>query len=378
MGCSLNGECVDGLCICEPQWEGERCEVLRFERPMVWETGYHVEGNASWGGNAVFEDGVYHLFVAQMVGGCGLEDYGSNSAIVRATSVNVNGPYTFQEYVVLPFAHNPTIRKLPDGSGYVIYFIGGNKATPKNCTGADATTTPQATTTHTTNPPPNSVPTSISTAFSRTIYGPWEVSPLYFDAASVNASKYLHTGFTNPSPHFLPDGSLYFAFQAGEVGKHYELIGIARADTWNSTYKMVTGEPVIPNDPYLCVAGMGEDPFLWEDKYGWHLLIHGMCPSGFINAVYAFSNDSCVTWTKSTIPPYSYEVDTTKGEHFYWRMERPQLSFQLYDSEHGWGVNPLALFNGVCNHENCLDDPGRRPNLNWQTWTISRLLHQKK
>jgi hypothetical protein len=30
----------------------------------------------------------------------------------------------------------------------------------------------------------------------------------------------------------------------------------------------------------FCVAGTGEDPFLWRSARGWHMLYHGMCPSG--------------------------------------------------------------------------------------------------
>eukprot|EP01061_Rhynchopus_euleeides_P021841 TRINITY_DN3564_c0_g1_i1.p1 TRINITY_DN3564_c0_g1~~TRINITY_DN3564_c0_g1_i1.p1 ORF type:complete len:397 (+),score=19.88 TRINITY_DN3564_c0_g1_i1:44-1234(+) len=376
MGCSLNGDCVDRRCQCEPQWEGERCEVLRFVKPMDWESGYHVDGNASWGGNAIYEDGEYHLFMAQMLNGCGLDDYGSNSAIARASSKNVSGPYTFQEFVVLPFAHNPTIRKLPNGEGYIIYFIGGNTATPQICNNGTTPLRVAASTHHTTSHLPGDIRTSISTAVSPSLKGPWSISPLYFEGKSVNASTDLRTGFTNPSPHFHPDGSVTLAFQASPLGRHYELIGVARAASWNSTYALITGDPVIKNDPALCVAGMGEDPFIWEDRRGFHILIHGMCPSGFINAVYAYSNDSCTTWRKSIIPPYSYEVATSKGNHFFWRMERPQLTFQEYDTSTGFAVDPLALFTGVCNKENCLDNPGKRK-LNWQTWTISRLLRTK-
>ena len=281
MGCSLNGDCVDRRCQCEPQWEGERCEVLRFVKPMDWESGYHVDGNASWGGNAIYEDGEYHLFMAQMLNGCGLDDYGSNSAIARASSKNVSGPYTFQEFVVLPFAHNPTIRKLPNGEGYIIYFIGGYTATPQICNNGTTPLRVAASTHHTTSHLPGDIRTAISTAVSPSLKGPWSISPLYFEGKSVNASTDLRAGFTNPSPHFHPDGSVTLAFQASPLGRHYELIGVARAASWNSTYALITGDSVIKNDPALCVAGMGEDPFIWEDRRGFHILIHGMCPRWF-------------------------------------------------------------------------------------------------
>lgn len=77
--------------------------------------------------------GTYHLFAAQMTGGCGLEHWGSNSAIVRATGSAAAGPFTFAEVVVRPFAHNPTIRELPNSSGYVLFFIGNGQGTPVRC-----------------------------------------------------------------------------------------------------------------------------------------------------------------------------------------------------------------------------------------------------
>ena len=41
------------------------------------------------------------------------------------------GPYAFQEQVLPPFSHNPTIRKVP--GGYVIFYIGGWTQSVRNC-----------------------------------------------------------------------------------------------------------------------------------------------------------------------------------------------------------------------------------------------------
>ena len=41
--------------------------------------GYHNLSAASWGGNILYENGTYHLFVAEMVNNCGLDKYGTNS-----------------------------------------------------------------------------------------------------------------------------------------------------------------------------------------------------------------------------------------------------------------------------------------------------------
>ena len=60
-----------------------------------------------------FENGTYHLIVAQMANGCGLDKWGSNSAVVRAESSSPTGPFRYKQTVLRPFAHNPTIRRLP-------------------------------------------------------------------------------------------------------------------------------------------------------------------------------------------------------------------------------------------------------------------------
>ena len=59
-----------------------------------------------------------HLFCAQMAGECPLGDYGTNSMVVRATSAHgPAGPFEWSEDIILPFAHNPTIRALPNDEG---------------------------------------------------------------------------------------------------------------------------------------------------------------------------------------------------------------------------------------------------------------------
>jgi hypothetical protein len=51
--CELNGQCVDGLCRCEPGWRGKFCEVLDL-RPAKNQNGYKRLNYSSW---------VRHLYV---------------------------------------------------------------------------------------------------------------------------------------------------------------------------------------------------------------------------------------------------------------------------------------------------------------------------
>ena len=141
--------------------------------------GYHNMSSgvgASWGGNAVYSGGLWHAFVAQMWDNCTLNSYGSNSGIVRVTSPNAGGPFTYADVVIQPFAHNPTVRELPGGEGYVLFMIGGSPSTPTNCVGDDggagrATSGPVSA-------DPNAG--SISVSWSATVYGPWS-QPVFLE-----------------------------------------------------------------------------------------------------------------------------------------------------------------------------------------------------
>ena len=81
--------------------------MLHFS-PTSHEAGYQNDVDASWGGNVVLVDGVYHMFVAEFANSCPLAYWGTNSMIVRAESNSPAGPFTFREVIVNTFSHNPT------------------------------------------------------------------------------------------------------------------------------------------------------------------------------------------------------------------------------------------------------------------------------
>ena len=61
-----------------------------------------------------------------MANHCPLGSWTQNSIVARSVSTTASplGPYAFAEELLPPFAHNPTVRKAPDGT-YFIFFIGG-------------------------------------------------------------------------------------------------------------------------------------------------------------------------------------------------------------------------------------------------------------
>ena len=94
--CSLAGTCDagTGVCTCFAPWAGSDCGQLKFAATAPV-SGYGQWPLSSWGGNSImYKDGLYHLFVAEMVNNCTLEDWGQNSQCTHATSPTPVGPYT--------------------------------------------------------------------------------------------------------------------------------------------------------------------------------------------------------------------------------------------------------------------------------------------
>ena len=97
--CSLNGKYLDNKCICNSQWKGANCDILNF-KPLNLSKGYHNMSYASWGGNIIYQDDKYHLFVSEIENKCGLEYYSTNSKIIRAESESYSGPYQYSETII--------------------------------------------------------------------------------------------------------------------------------------------------------------------------------------------------------------------------------------------------------------------------------------
>ena len=242
-----------------------------------------------------------------MANGCGLNAYGSNSQIIRAEGPSAAGPFSFAQTVQLPFAHNPTIRRLPNGTGFVIFFIGGNRVKPNVCNSSMSSissmrsmssTSSMSNTSSTSSsgqekharpassnsrsgsgsPPGGLIGGSIHVIFSPTVFGPWsDPIPVEFTNTTDTADSQWLGGGTNPSPHIAADGTVTLALQRtfkANPGK--ELLGVARAPSWRGPYSMVTPAPIEPQHWY-CAAGTGEDPFLWKGRRGGlHVIWHGM------------------------------------------------------------------------------------------------------
>jgi hypothetical protein len=128
--------------------------------------------------------------------------------------------------------------------------------------------------------------------------------------------------------------------------RNWELVGVAKADGWQGPFTPNSPKPVTKEN-WDCVAGQDEDPFLWRSPRGYHIITHGMCPSGYLQAHYKYSTDG-IHWHTSPRQTYKYSMHFTDGtEHTFWRVERPQLAFgKTYPD--GSVSDPIVLYNGVC------------------------------
>lgn len=162
-GCSYNGKCsAAGECACRPQWKGSHCASLSLvptpraaglhgaHEPAVPSDPAHPIGaqpqRGYWGSSVLRgDDGRWHMWSAEMVGGCGIWAWCSNSQIVHAISATPTGAYqrkevvqkgqctakpspTFQGQALTDYcwclqvwAHEPTVARAPTGE-YVMMF----------------------------------------------------------------------------------------------------------------------------------------------------------------------------------------------------------------------------------------------------------------
>ena len=331
--CNLNGLCKSGSCVCDVPWKGDACGALDM-RPALGPHGdaYGVTPNVtSWGGNVVYFEDKYHLFVAEMVEGCGLGTWTTNSQVTHATASDVMGPYTKQDTALVPWAHNPQIvlqQRLGAAPRFVLWHIGngdGSKGRIQNCThaaqeqqdttlGGDVEQLGGGSLVHVADRPE----------------GPWTAVKLPF-------------GCNNPSPMWVEDAQRWYAF-CNDGGRPIMTSPSLEKGPW-------TQHSTVPSHNAPGVAW--EDPYLYIDaRKNWHAIAHaynhtqpcGACASPLVSGHW-FSADAGKTWHESSAQPYSHEVTFDDGtSHVFSTRERPKF---LFDGGKGSSGTPTHLLNGV-------------------------------
>lgn len=187
-------------------------------KPAGKNTGFKMDGYILWCPTVIKVGHTYHMFASRWPEKYGLSGWTKHSEIVRATSTELLGPYTFQEVVIQKRegfwdndrAHNPKIVKA--GNKYVLYYISSANET--------------------------------GYASSSSIEGPW------------TRIEKLAMPFSNPAPLVKSDGSIYVFGR-----KSVQEIRVAQAYTapaFGAKYTLLNeGNNLLPDSAQL------EDPTIW-------------------------------------------------------------------------------------------------------------------
>eukprot|EP01064_Diplonema_japonicum_P004947 TRINITY_DN1327_c11_g1_i1.p1 TRINITY_DN1327_c11_g1~~TRINITY_DN1327_c11_g1_i1.p1 ORF type:complete len:407 (+),score=69.51 TRINITY_DN1327_c11_g1_i1:115-1335(+) len=364
--CSLNGECVNGACVCDSPWKGPKCEVLdRLPTDLSWgfRSPYNGGKTSSWGGSVLKINGTYHMYSSQMENFCGIQWWEPNSKVVHAVSQNPEGPYIFSDVVSLPFTHEPTAVRAPTGE-VVIYFTmrhpDGYELT--NCT--EPTPTPAPVPPAPPGPPPTPTPCypppprHTYMTYATNAFGPWSEPVLVLKA---NESKWGNCPVlidANVAMTIRPDGSGIGIWRKcvnnNNTRCHADCCTfphLLTTSNWRdpSTY-IPSQTPMFPDMlPYGA-----EDPYIWLDAKrpeGVHAIFHdeqGATRSS-ANGTHAFSPDNGKTWYYGEEHCYNGEVQQLNGTtKVFARREHPHLI--LDDTG-----RPTHITNGVQEADQSVD-----------------------
>jgi len=366
--CSLNGLCKRGACECDAAWSGDHCETLEL-MPAALENGYKQQGRASWGGSVIKDRDTYHMFVEELVNGCGLNTYARNMRVAHATSSTPAGPYKPINLASSYSASTPHAVRDPKDGSWLIFLTGcgveaclavdqckdgitWNNASMSPCRKSDAhepfvgvghaapCTCPKHG--HAVPGPECSVDWGTNVLRATSPDGPWKLTAPLLDVK--HPSKKHKDGtpwvFANPSALILENGTalvMYRDFLQKLRFPATNVIGLAFSDNgWEGPYTRFQ-EKIFPD--------YAEDPHIYMDKRGnLHMLAHSLCnkwPRCPAVGGHAASADGGQTWHYSGGAAYSTTVRYEDGSQVtYSRRERPEMLV----NEHG---EPTHLITGV-------------------------------
>ena len=336
--CSLNGVCNKGVCVCDPGWRGDRCNQLKLKRPSLLEPhGYYNGSMPTWGGDIIYENGLYHAFLtAKGFTSPPLDEsdsYSCNTAIVRLEGQSPAGPFQFAEVVLPVFHHEAHAIRAPDGTVliYMIKYDGGvlPDLLSKECLSHAAhgyNTSHQV----------------IAMAWSSSVYGPWQESILLNRWPGPEDRESWLCQTNCPSVTFAPNGTVIMALRGAQceipsppAKGTKEKIAIATAPHWSGPYTIRSKEPVfgwmVPEDwpSSLVTPGQimhNEDPFIWRTHRGYHMLVHCQLePLSKTRGAYGYSKDG-LDWTLEPYFMWDTNMTWTDGSVSYFvRRQAPDL-----------------------------------------------------
>jgi hypothetical protein len=342
----------------DPRWSNTL--LSRIDKAPV-DGGFQMEGYWVWDPSVVKgDDGTFHMFASRWPKRLPFHPgWMVASEVVHATSKTASGPYQFSD-VVLPArgaqywdgraTHNPKILRHKDA--WVLFYMGSTHPFEDVKDPAALTLDSHYTTVARSNK-------RIGVATAKSPHGPWTRR----DAPVLDTKAGTFYSFltSNPSPLIQEDGSVLLVFKSRAYRDQYPFhgdmsIGVARAPHIEGPYKVVVDEAIFG----VGKVGEIEDPFLWQDKSGFHLIakdqrggITGHKHAGIL----AHSRDG-IHWTVDR-EPLAYPRGVT------WSDGRAETLGQL--------ERPFILFeNGVMSHLffAAMDGPGGFAN-GTKSWIVT-------
>ncbi len=285
-GCSLNGECTNGVCTCDRPWSGKFCGTIDFEPEAIAAYGSgDTASTSSWGGGPPVWDAAtkqWHLFVTEIAGHCGMATWSRMSQAAHAVSNTPAGPYRRVGVAVETQAHNVFYAYSEPEKLHLIYTL-FDGASPKTCNpylSCDNGSTPGAPR-GTIRPPPGtpwpkaSCPPKYGAFvhYSASLDGPWKpAGEVKFDGRNLPSPACSRSCSSNPAPYIFPNGTVIMLTRGSS--EFDQNIVLWRASSWNATYNAVHSNGVGG------ATNMGngqvpkEDPVLYRGRRGFHALLH--------------------------------------------------------------------------------------------------------
>ncbi|HNX78718.1 MAG TPA: glycoside hydrolase family protein [Prolixibacteraceae bacterium] len=300
-----------GLCI----WVQGQSIMDRLQ-PVPEKSGFRMEGYWVWGGSPIKVGAEYHLFASRWPRKSVFpDDYFTDSEIVRATSNNPMGPYTFREVVIgerdsmfwdSNMAHNPTIHRI--NGEYVLFYIGSDFTTLR--------------------PGSKRLLRQVGYATSKSIDGPWKRSDKPLISGESN----------NPAICVGPEKKIRLMYRDENL-----VVKIAESPEYSGPYVLRNGN--------VWPAARLEDFYLFKSKGMYHLICEdnqGALTGHERWGTHLISADGISGWQPADpVVAYSHTLLNQSGDTLHCvRRERPQLLIQhhkithlftgFYDGQNSW------------------------------------------